>query len=190
VRKEGYEAQTREVEFSREGPRMVMFDLSRLEAALEIATNPPGAEVLLNDQRQPGLTPSRLTFAYGEHRVTVRKEGFHPVERVVQVNEKTPARLVITLIPAKEATQAGGDVGRVSLRTQPGGASVLVDGKRLPNTRTPVNIPLPVGKHTIGFEQRGYFTETREITVTRGEMVELDVELKPTGERRRRLPFP
>lgn len=83
---------------------------------------------------------------------------------------------------------ASGAVGRVVIHTQPEGARVLVNGEET-RYRTPVNFALPAGKQRITVERPGYDSESEEIIVRENQTVQKQFELKPNGERRRRLPF-
>ena len=79
-------------------------------------------------------------------------------------------------------------MGRVSIHTQPEGARILVNGE-VTRYRTPVNFGLPAGKHRITVERPGYESETQEVIVSENQTAQMQLELKPNGERRRRLPF-
>ena len=74
------------------------------------------------------------------------------------------------------------------IHTQPEGARILVDGEET-RYRTPVNFGLPAGRHRITVERSGYESETQEIVVRQDQTVQVQLDLKPTGERRRLLPF-
>ena len=160
------------------------------KATIEIVTDPPSAAVLL-DGRQVGETPLRLTLPYGEHRVNIRKTGYVAVNRQIDVNERTPARVSFPLVVLPQEVRRPSGIGRVSIRSQPAGAKVLVDGKETPY-RAPVNIQLPAGQHKITLEMRGYQAETREVDIRASRMAQMEVKLTRSGERRGlldRLPF-
>jgi hypothetical protein len=53
--------------------------------------------------------------------------------------------------------------------------------------RTPVNIPLPSGKHSIVIERRGFASETHEVTIRKDDMTNLELTLTPAAEKRRRF---
>ena len=83
---------------------------------------------------------------------------------------------------------AAGVEGRVVVHTQPEGAKILVDGEETAY-RTPVNFGLSAGRHRITVERSGFESETQEIVVRQDQTVQVQLDLKPTGERRRLLPF-
>ena len=74
------------------------------------------------------------------------------------------------------------------IHTQPEGARILVDGEET-RYRTPVNFGLSAGRHRITVERSGFESETQEIVVRQDQTVQVQLDLKPTGERRRLLPF-
>lgn len=88
-------------------------------------------------------------------------------------------------IRAMEVTNYGGlvniklqrAVGLVRVTSNPGGASVLVDGVRQEGL-TPLNLRLLPGNHTIVIEREGRRVE-RSIRVEEDAVVQLSAELAP-----------
>jgi serine/threonine-protein kinase len=197
VHKPGFRAARREVEFTRSGPRAIVLELAPSQATCHIMTIPPGAEVYFDGQQQAAPTPSAYTLSFGEHKVSIRKPGYQAVERVVQIGDATPPAIRVLLVPERPIVTeqpvrspvtppvaAPQGTGRLSIRTNPGGASIIVDGTPT-QYRTPVNIPLPSGKHSIVIERRGFASETQEVTIRKDEMANLELTLKPAAEKRR-----
>ena len=79
-------------------------------------------------------------------------------------------------------------MGRIVIHTQPEGARILVNGEET-RYRSPVNFGLPVGKHRITVERPGFDSATQEVIVRENQTAQMQLELKPNGERRSRLPF-
>ncbi len=167
---------------------------ARLQATVEIVTHPAGAEVIVDGRRQSTLTPSRFSFAHGEHKVSLRKHGYRTMERTVNVGRNTPPRMTVELVAEKaqrsEASilEPRGDIGRVVVRTQPPGATVLVNGQAT-NYRSPVNFALAPGKYKITVERDGFASETREVVVRKNQMIQFEAELKRGEGKRRRFLF-
>lgn len=65
---------------------------------------------------------------------------------------------------------------RLKVLSTPGGARVVLDGVEV--GKTPWSGELETGKHTIVLERPGFLPATREVTVTRGRPVALDVTLE------------
>jgi serine/threonine-protein kinase len=200
VHKPGFQPARREVEFTRNGPRSIVMELAPSQATCHIMTIPPGAEVYFDGQQQAAPTPSAYTLSFGEHKVSIRKPGYQAVERVVQIGDATPPAIRVLLVPERlivteqpvrppvaPPVAAPQGTGRLSIRTNPGGASIIVDGTPT-QYRTPVNIPLPSGKHSIVIERRGFASETHEVTIRKDDMTNLELALTPAAEKRRRFP--
>jgi len=199
VHKPGFQPARREVEFTRTGPRSIVMELAPSQATCHITTIPPGAEVYFDGQQQAAPTPSAYMLSFGEHKVSIRKPGYQAVERVVQISDATPPAIRVLLVPERPIVTeqpvrppvappvaAPQGTGRLSIRTNPGGASIIVDGTPT-QYRTPVNIPLPSGKHSIVIEHRGFASETHEVTIRKDDMTNLELTLTPAAEKRRRF---
>jgi eukaryotic-like serine/threonine-protein kinase len=103
-----------------------------------------------------------------------------PVEEVppVSVTPKhtTSKRKTITRRPAAPAIIPG----QLSLDSNPQGAQITMDGKKVASV-TPFSIAsLLPGHHTITISKPGYATETRAIDVTAGSKSVISVQLSPT----------
>jgi len=195
VHKPGFQPARREVEFTRTGPRSIVMELAPLQATCHITTIPPGAEVYFDGRQQAAPTPSAYTLSFGEHKVSIRKPGYQAVERAVHIGDAVPAAIRVLLVPerpivteqpVRPPVAAPQGTGRLSIRTNPGGASIIVDGTPT-QYRTPVNIPLPSGKHSIVIERRGFASETHEVTIRKDDMTNLELTLVPAAEKRRRF---
>lgn len=66
-------------------------------AALLLDSNPAGATVLLDDNAVDGATPVRVELAPGVHRVELRRAGFVPVVRDIEVGGGETISLVYQL---------------------------------------------------------------------------------------------
>ena len=195
VHKPGFQPARREVEFTRTGPRSIVMELAPLQATVHITTIPPGAEVYFDGRQQAAPTPSAYTLSFGEHKLSIRKPGYQVIERAVHIGDAAPATIRVLLVPERPIVTeqplrppvAPQGTGRLSIRTNPGGASIIVDGTPT-QYRTPVNIPLSAGKHSIVIERRGFASETHEVTIRKDEMTNLELTLAPAAEKRRRFP--
>ena len=166
-------------------------------ATLEIKTNPAGSEVLIDGKMQPVPTPSRFTLPLGEHKISLRKQGYRSAVRTLTIGKNGPPALQIELLPnqtpASEpipsnppmaSTPAEG-VGRIIVHTEPAGAKILVDGEAT-NYHSPVNFSVPAGKHTIGVEHNGFVSEKREVQVLNNSTHQFEIALKPDGGKKRK----
>jgi hypothetical protein len=78
------------------------------------------------------------------------------------------------------------EVGQVTLRSMPAGATVTVDGK--PVGVTPVTYSAPAGAHAFKLTLASYAEATGRVTVTKGQTAEIAVELSSTKPRNK-LPY-
>jgi hypothetical protein len=53
----------------------------------DIATTPPGAEIVVDGTTTSQFAPSRVQLPTGLHIITLKMKGFEPVRRTVQVSE-------------------------------------------------------------------------------------------------------
>jgi serine/threonine protein kinase/class 3 adenylate cyclase len=160
-------------------------------APIMISTNPPGSQVLIDGKMQPAATPSAFSLPEGEHKITLRKQGFRTMERTVEIAANNPP-LKIDLVPkppetsvptASKSAEMG--TGRIVVSTRPPGAKIIVDGAET-DYRSPVNFSLSAGKHTVEVEHAGFETETREVQVSKNSVNQFEFALKPGGVKKRK----
>ncbi|NMA82582.1 MAG: PEGA domain-containing protein [Epulopiscium sp.] len=66
----------------------VKVDLIQNAKFIHIQTNPSGAEIYIDDNFS-GYTPVSIPIKLGEHRVLIRKEGYHPKEYTINIQTDT-----------------------------------------------------------------------------------------------------
>jgi hypothetical protein len=109
---------------------------------LAVNTNPPGAEVIVDNQLR-GQTPLSLSLAPGAHNLVVRGDGEPRMIPVTIVAGQTSAEHVE--LP-KIAT-----AGMLQVWSEPSGARVAIDGK--PRGTTPLTVTdLTSGEHTVDLQ--------------------------------------
>jgi hypothetical protein len=74
---------------------------------------------------------------------------------------------------------ANADYGTISLRVQPGDASIAIDGERWegPGDGERLSVQLPAGVHSVQIRKDGFRTYNTDITVRSGETTPLNVAL-------------
>ncbi|MGB6544488.1 MAG: serine/threonine-protein kinase [Candidatus Acidiferrales bacterium] len=120
---------------------------------LTIASQPSGANIFVNGQRQPMQTPATIVLPAGTYHVAVSKPGFEPYNSPVEIRSGEPAHLDAELSPLAQGQ------GWIVARSVPKGASIAVDGV-ITNQQTPAKLDLPAGQHHIVFSLAGYTAET------------------------------
>ncbi len=136
-------------------------------AEVTVSTEPAGAQVLVGGEAR-GVTPLTTQVMAGNHPVELRLEGFKPWSTDVQVKANEP----LSLCPIK----LGLPDGRLSLRSEPAGASVSVAG--VYRGVTPLDIELrPAISQTLVLSKPGYENASREVKLAAGERRALSVPL-------------
>jgi serine/threonine-protein kinase len=123
---------------------------------LTVTSQPTGADIFVNGQRQQSETPAKLDLPTGTYRIAVRKTGFEPYVTPLEIKAGQPAQLDAVLSPLAQGQ------GWVVARTVPRGAEITVDGVTT-NQQTPARLDLPVGQHLIVFSLAGYTAESSVI---------------------------
>lgn len=169
----------------------VYVELSPALSTLVITSNPSGAYVWVDGKDTGKTTPAQLTVEKGPHRVVVRKTGFKDATADETVAEgQTLSFSPMLLSVDQKVTNAGSgnllkrmfggennDVpqgkGVVHIRTEPEGATIVVDGRVAPK-KTNVRWPAEPGVYSIVLEMPGYKTVQRNIRVKQGKIVSVD----------------
>ncbi|RME66306.1 MAG: PEGA domain-containing protein, partial [Alphaproteobacteria bacterium] len=137
-------------------------------AMVSIASQPPGARVILDDE-EVGETPLTLEILQGAHRLKLEKTDHAPEELTINV----VAGVEQTIGPVKLATLPA----RLSLASEPKGASFTV-GERFVG-RAPVDALVAPGRHEVQAMMPGYKTVKTAVTLAADETKRLRVTLEP-----------
>jgi formylglycine-generating enzyme required for sulfatase activity len=136
-------------------------------ANVTVTSEPTGAQVSIAGEVR-GTTPLTTEVMAGNQPVEVRLEGFKPWTTDVQVK----ANEALTVGPVR----LGLPDGRLSLRSEPSGASVSISG--VYRGQTPLDIEVrPDIAQSIVFTRAGYESATREVTLRSGEKQSVSVAL-------------
>ncbi len=142
-----------------------------LPAELRINTQPPGAQIQI-DGRSNGdwLTPYVAEqLNPGKHTIAVSRAGYRVESRALDL---PPGKRLSISIPLTELAAS------VVISSQPGAASVLVDGVETGRV-TPAQIAGPKGNHTFTVRKAGYFDATSDTALSPGQNLQLALALKP-----------
>jgi hypothetical protein len=105
--------------------------LEALVGRVHVDSDPPGATVTIEGRGESlGTTPVDLTLPLGETRLVLDVAGYGTETRAVPVREGETARLSVTM------TRGAGSSSTLTVRAEPAGAEVLLDGR--PIGRTPL----------------------------------------------------
>jgi hypothetical protein len=134
---------------------------------LAVNTNPDGVQVFINGKKR-GLTPITLELPTGDHKLELT---LGDQTRAIPVRITTGGHVAQFV----ELPKAGATEGQLSVRTDPPGATVTVDGQR--RGVSPLVIEgLTPGPHTVGL-QNALSSVTEQVTVQAGSTASLVVPL-------------
>jgi serine/threonine-protein kinase len=187
--KSGYLQQTKSVESVAGKSIDVSAQLAPAVSTIVVTSNPQGANVWVDGKDSGLTTPTQLTVEKGFHKVTVRKAGFKEMSMEDTVAEGqtmsfSPVMLSTNVQPEDGKSPNplrrffGTDTipegkGLVHIRTNPEGATIVVDGKAAPK-KTNARWPADPGVYSIVLQMSGYKPVHRNIKVQKGKVVNID----------------
>jgi serine/threonine protein kinase len=175
---DGYRTERRIVQVGK-GTKQVSISLQPAMARLRIQSTPPGAEIYIDGNKRPEVTPTTVVVAPGTRRVRVQRPGYTPYEETVRVEADSVQQLNVEL-PVAAATTGQSptrlSAGWIDVRTIPRGADILIDGKNI-GRKTPDRIELPAGTYTLVLYLPGYQAVRETITIGANQTVQINKTL-------------
>jgi hypothetical protein len=135
---------------------------------LTVRSKPMGATVFIDAEAAGpvGTTPYVGRIEPGQHVVILKKEGFRPVARAVQVKPKQAVDLRVPLEVDLKVT------------SNPEGATVHLDAETAPALgRTPLQAGITPGRHTVYVRLPGFATFHKTVSVAAARPVTLSAAL-------------
>jgi serine/threonine-protein kinase len=164
-------------------------ELTPAVSTLVVTSNPQGANVWIDGKDSGTVTPAQITVEKGPHRVTVKKAGFKDAsadETLAEGQTVSFSPVLLSMSPQSEDGKSpnpllrffGADTipegkGLVHIRTNPEGATIVVDGKVAPK-KTNARWPADPGIYSIQLQMAGYKTVHRNVKVQKGKTVNID----------------
>lgn len=187
--KSGYLQQSRSVESLAGKSIAVSVELAQALSTIVVSSNPQGANIWLDGKDTGQLTPAQLNVEKGIHRVVVRKAGFKDAAGDETVMEGQTVTFTPILLSQNQSAESapnstllrrifGADAvpegkGLLHVRTEPAGATIIVDGKAVPK-KTNTRWPADPGVYSIVLQMDGYKPVHRNIRVQKGKTSNLD----------------
>ncbi len=151
------------------GLRDLLIDLRGRIATILVTTNAQGAKLLVRDKAAGTIQGElRLRTRAGTATIEVNADGFLPFRKNVELPPGTITRIDAELIPKKQDAL-------VIVRTKPS-ADISIDGR--PIGRTPLEIRLSPGAHTLVAQAPGHEKERIPMTLALGDRREINLELR------------
>jgi serine/threonine protein kinase/TPR repeat protein len=137
-------------------------------ADLLIESEPSGANLTL-DGSPPIKTPQKFKdLKFGHHRLRITLEGYSPIERDIEFSGASPLKIVLPPIE---------EIAKLSVRSDPPGASIRLDGTlpREPNTFTNVKF----GEHRLTATMERFKPKEQLLVVSKDTSSEIVLPLEP-----------
>jgi hypothetical protein len=191
----GYGPENRTITISSGENSSVALDLHQLAPHLSVASTPAGAAIILDGKDTGKLTPSVLVIEKsGAHTLIVRRYGYLEETSSVNAEAGQTTNVNLNLKPLGNTDDiraaggkfkkvfgkngASGDMGTVSIKTDPKGAQIMVNNRVLDKT-SPFDFYLNPGTYVIDITRVGYKSIHRVVNVEQQERVAIEVTLSP-----------
>lgn len=193
--KSGFTSQIRTIHL-KAGTSTVSLQLNAVATTttLMVSSTPAGGAIVIDGRDTGRLTPTLFSFDRpGTHTVVVKRTGYLEGTSTVNVQSGQAANASVTLKrlgDTEDIRSAGGkfkkvfgrgesaSMGIVSVKTQPKGAQIMVNGRVLDKT-APFDFYLNPGTYEIDITMSGYRSLHRVIDVEQGEKVAIEESLTP-----------
>lgn len=109
----------------------------------------------------------------GKRTITIASPGFKTKTDTLELESGSEFLIPINLEKASALGQTG-----VSVRVQPAGVTVLLDGQEIKEPGPFSRRDLTPGEHTIVFKKEGYQEQSQTFSLSDGQMKEIDLSLK------------
>lgn len=130
---------------------------------------PQNGDIALKATLEGQGTGKTLAEAYRD-----RKSGDKPLREV----EPSEARGGSEGVGSEDAGSLKA-TGLLQAYSEPMGATVMLEGRKL--GETPLLVNLPVGSHTVSFSHEGYFSEEKTVEVKVTKSARVEVKMRPNG---------
>jgi len=140
-----------------------------INAQVTINSEPGDANVWINGKSR-GKTPLILAdLSPGSYQLTLKKDGFTDYHDKLKLKSGQKDVYLANLVPY---------TGSIYVTTEPSSARILLDGEEISKLETPVNLDkIPVGKHTIEIQKKGYASVSKEIDIKQDEVIKETISL-------------
>jgi serine/threonine protein kinase len=173
VKKDGYQTVQTALQLNEGQALEQKISLESLQLGIKIVTEPPGADVFINGDKQSGQTPVVLPLAAGTYNLVLTLQGYGRYSASVQVKDNVQTQLSTTL-HAKDTSR----VAWVDIASSPKGAEIVVDGTSTTQF-APARVQLSPGIHRITLKLKGFTPARRSVEVSEGSTVSVEAALKP-----------
>ncbi len=144
------------------------FQLTPAWGTAAISSDPEGAAILVDGNDSKRLTPAEIEMDEGNHRITLRKDGYRPESVSVTIMAGKHAEIpVVRLRPAP---------ARLNITSTPSGALIAIDGVYMGKTPLQCQIE-PHDTHRITATAPGHVEATKKVKLRPGDTEAMDFKL-------------
>lgn len=165
VEKEFFEPSKQTVNISPGDKKELTFQLKPIFGTVTITCDSKTEIYVDNQKVSTGTYTGRLTS--GVHIIEARQNNHHPHKQTVTINKGEEYSYDFNLKPK---------TGIISVMTTPPGAEIFLDGKSEGKSPKFIRNAL-IGNHSIKLVLKGYEDVVKQITVTEGQTVDLNISL-------------
>lgn len=166
LKKEGFDLHTETIMVSSSKTAEVTAMLKPAYGALQIRSDPPGAEVFI-DSIKSGVTPINLNqLKKGDHTVKLIKPGYDEWKKDIKIQAGVKSELAATLSVAMSS---------INITSKPDDAMIYIEG--IKHGTTPLMLKLEKGLRTIEIRKSGYEPWKQNVKIMAGDMIEIKAEL-------------
>jgi hypothetical protein len=147
--------------------------VAKIPGSVQIDSTPQGAQIQLDGRTDPSwITPFSLSgLTPGQHTISVKKSGFSPEARTVDVANGSRSFVAVHLAPINAL---------LVVNSTPAGADVILDGKSTGRV-TPVQFAVEKGPHTVLLRKQGFLDETTSTDLGPGQNFQFAPALRALG---------
>jgi len=138
--------------------------LEPLAQGLFISSQPAGADVFINGDKQSGQTPVTLPLAPGKYNLVLRLSGYDAYSSQIEVHPDGQTKI------ETELHQKNGHVAWAQITSFPDGAEIWLDGAST-GQHTPARVEVPSGIHSIVLKLDGFLSARQAIQASEGGTV-------------------
>ena len=181
IKKESFQDFTQWVEV-KEGDRVTLNPVLKVievekKGMILVEADVTGAEVYIDGERHPDLTPTLLReVAEGPHVIEVRKEPAMPWKQTITVIADQTAK-----VSAQLQASMKGPSGSIRVISNVEGARVFLDGTELGPAPMDIKDAEP-GEHVVEVKAEGYLIREERVTVSAGSASVLKLDLQPVAQ--------
>jgi len=147
--------------------------LESIGRGIFVSSQPSGADVFINGDKQSGQTPLTLPLAPGQYNLVLRLAGYEGYSSKIFVKDN-----IQTQLEAQLTEKSNVHVAWAQVQTTPKGAEILVDGEPTGQV-TPARVQVSSGLHTLTLKLPNFQSAQRKMQATDGGTVSITETLKP-----------